>query len=307
MSLDQCLQDIADAGTTLNYNILVGLSDLAPAELGHFAKSWSKIGVDRRRHVIDCMVVTAEENADLDFCSVIKVCLKDPDDQVRQRAIEGLWEVEDRSLILSLVGVLKSDGSGEVRAAAAMALGKFAVLAQDGKVLSKDGDEVRESLLQVLENESEWLGVRRRALESAAPFDMAPIHKYIQWAYDSEDVDLKCSSLYAMGKTGNSNWLPVLYRELQSSLPPMRYEAATACGEIDEEEAAPHLVSLIQDDDLQVQLAAIGALGKIGGSLSKKAIRHCLKMGDPVLEDAAREALEAIQATEDPLSFRFDF
>ena len=307
MSLDQCLQDIADAGTTLNYNILVGLSDLAPAELGHFAKSWSKIDVDRRRHVIDCMIVTAEENADLDFCSVIKVCLKDPDDQVRQRAIEGLWEVEDRSLILSLVEVLKGDGSGEVRAAAAMALGKFAVLAQDGKVLSKDGDEVRESLLQVLENENEWLGVRRRALESAAPFDLTKVHKYIQWAYDSDDVDLKCSSLYAMGKTGSSNWLPVLYRELQSSLPPMRYEAATACGEIDEEEAAPHLVSLIQDDDIQVQLAAIGALGKIGGSLSKKALRHCLKMGDPVLEDAAKEALEAIQATEDPLSFRFDF
>jgi hypothetical protein len=307
LSLDQCLQDIADAGTSLNYNILVGLSDLAPAELGLFAKAWWKIEVSRRRHVIDCMVVNAEENADLDFCSVIKVCLKDSDDQVRQRAIEGLWEVEDRSLILSLMEVLKSDGAGEVRASAAMALGKFASLAQDGKVLSKDGDEVRESLLQALEDENEWLGVRRRALEAAAPFNMAQVHRHIQWAYDSDDQDMKCSSLYAMGKTGNSVWLPVLYRELQSSLPPMRYEAATACGEIDEEESAPHLVSLIQDDDLQVQLAAIGALGKIGGSLAKRALRHCLKMGDQVLEDAARESLEAIQATEDPLSFRFDF
>ncbi len=305
MSLDQWLQDIADANTNLSYPILVELSGLAPSELGQFARSWSKMDVIRRRQVVDSMVVAAEENADLDFASVLRVCFKDPDAKVRQRSIEGVWEIEDRSLILSLTDVLKGDNSGEVRAAAAMALGKFSMLAQDGKILSKDGDQVRESLMQVLEDEDEWLGVRRRALESAAPFDVADVNKHIQLAYNSDDLDLKCSSLYAMGKTGNPNWLQALYRELQSAVPAVRYEAATACGEIDDGDATPHLVSLIQDDDLQVQLAAIRSLGTIGGSLARRALRRCLKMEDPVLEDAAKEALEAVQATEDPLSFPF--
>ena len=307
MSLDQCLQDIAEDGATLNYPILVELSDLAPAELGRFARAWAKIEGSRRRQVVDSLVEVAEENADLDFCSILKVCIKDSDEAVRQKAIEGLWEFEDRSLILSLIEVLKGDSVGEVRAAAAIALGKFAVLAQDGKVLSKDGDQVKASLMQALENEGEWLEVRRRALESAAPFDVDEINRYIQWAYDSDDLNLKGSSLYAMGKTGSSDWLSLLVREVQSSSPRIRYEAANACGEIDDEDAAPHLVPLIQDDDLQVQLAAIGALGKIGGSLSKRALRRCLKMEDPMLEDAAKEALDAIQATDDPLSFRSEF
>ena len=93
---------------------------------------------------------------------------------------------------------------------------------------------------------------------------------------------------------------------LQSPNPPVRFEAANACGELDDEDAVPHLIPLLQDDDIQVQLAAIDALGKIGGPLAKRALRRSLKVGDPVLEDAAREALEDIQATEDPLGFNYE-
>ena len=94
--------------------------------------------------------------------------------------------------------------------------------------------------------------------------------------------------------------MALLFRELQSPNPPIRYEAANACGEMDEEEAAPHLIPLLNDDDLQVQLAAVSALGKVGGLLAKRALRRCLKKEDPVMEEAARSALENIQGIEDP-------
>ena len=303
MSLETCMEDISNEGATLGYPVLMDLSDLTPSELGRFARLWLNVGAERRRKVLECLVDVAEDNPEVDFCSIFKICLKDTDEIVRQKAIGGLWEFEDRSLILSLVEVLQSDESGEVRAAAAIGLGKFASLAQDGKILSKDGELVEECLMGVLKDEKEWLEVRRRALESVAHFASPDINHHIQWAYDSDDPKLKCSSLYAMGRTGESLWLSSLLSELQCANPAVRYEAATACGEIDDEEAAPYLVALLQDDDLQVQLSAIGALGKIGGSLAKRALRRCLKMEDTVLEDASREALEGIQAMEDPLSF----
>ena len=306
MSLEKCLEHISDEGRPLSHSVLIDLSDLAPAELGIFVRTWVKVGLERKADIIDRLVQMAEDSADLDFCAVLKLGLKDPTEAVRQKAITGLWEFEDRSLIPTLVDLLQGDSSGSVRASAAMALGKFASLAGDGKILSKDGELVKGCLMNALQDNAEWLEVRRRALESVAPFNTGDIAEFIQWAYDSDDLDLKCSSLYAMGRTGETEWLPMLFRELQNSRPPMRYEAAHACGELNEEEAAPHLIGLLHDDDLQVQLEAISALGKIGGPLAKKALRRCLKEGDPIVEDAAREGLESIQAMDDPLGFNSD-
>jgi HEAT repeat protein len=264
---------------------------------------WFDVAPQRRSKVVEGLAEMAENTAELDFTSVFKLCLKDSDEAVRQNAIGGLWEFEDRSLILSLVELLKSDSSEQVRASAATALGKFSSLAQDGKLLSRDGDVVMASLMGALKDEGEWREVRRRALEAVAPFNSPDIEQYIHWAYDWEDIDLKCSSIYAMGRTGNPRWLTFLFKELQDPRPPIRYEAANACRELDQEDAAPYLIPLLQDDDFQVQLAAIGALGEIGGTLAKRALRRCLKGGDPVLEDAVRDALENIKAMEDPLAF----
>jgi len=147
--------------------------------------------------------------------------------------------------------------------------------------------------------------VRRRALEAAAVFDANGVQDFIKWAYDSNDLGLKSSSLYAMGKTGESYWLSYLLKELKNPSPPLRYEAANACGELEEEEAIHHLMPLTDDDDFQVQISAIQAIGTIGGPLAKKALRRCLKSGDIAIEDAARECLEIVDASEDLLTFKY--
>ena len=305
MSLDNCLQAISEEDTPLSAPVFTELSDLSPGEVGRFARIWFKVSPERKQKVVERMVELAEDNAELDFSSVFKLSLKDSHDTVRELAIKGLWEFEDRSLIQPLVGILISDNSWKVRAASALALGKFAFLAQDGKILSKDGQLIIDSLMKALRSEDESMEVRRRALESVAAFNNPEINEYIEWAYSSQDLDLKCSSIYAMGQTGDPPWLPVLFKELQSTSPPIRYEAANACGGMNNEEATPYLLPLLHDDDYQVQLAAVSALGEIGGTLAKKALRKSLKEGDPVLEDAARHALENIQGTEDPVGFNF--
>jgi HEAT repeat protein len=256
--------------------------------------------------MISTMVELAEDNPELDFCAIFKMCLKDKDETVLERAMEGLWEYEDRSIIPGLIQILRSNRSPEVRAAAAVALGKFAFLVQDGKLLQKDADAVRENLMAVVADPDEHLEVRRRSMEAVAPFNTPEVKQYICWAYESEDLKLKASSIYAMGRTGEPDWLPILIKELQNKEPAVRYETANACGELGDEEVVPHLISLLQDDDYQVQIAGVNALGKIGGPLAKRVLLRCIKEGDASLEEAARTALDNVRFLEDPMTFTGD-
>ena len=304
MALEEFLETLADASADVANADFIELSDLSPSELGNFARTWFTIPVERQRRIISTMVELAEDNPELDFCAVFKMCLKDQDEVVQGKAIEGLWEYEDRSIITGLVQILRSDRSPEVRSAAAAALGKFSYLIQEGKLLPKDADVVRDNLMDTLEDQDEYLEVRRRSLEAVAPFNTQTIQEYVSWAYNSDDLKLKSSSIFAMGRTGEPNWLPVLIKELQSPEPTVRYETANACGDLGDEEVVPHLVPLLQDDDYQVQMAGLTALGKIGGPLAKRVLLRCIKEGDAVLEDAARGALENVEFLEDPMAYQ---
>ena len=304
MSLDRCLQDMRKKDALLSYSMLIELSSLSSAEMQQFKETWAAVSSKRRLMIIQRLVEMAESNPELHFAAVFKACLKDGDDEVREHAISGLWEEEHRTIVPCLVEMLTSDPSNQVRAKAASALGKFASLAQDGKLLHKDCELVKSSLMQALENEEENTEVRRCALEAVAPFDTSQIREYINWAYGNDDNQWKCSSLYAMGRTGKSEWSQYVIKEMSSPESIIRYGAANACGELGEEEIVPNLISLLQDEDVQVQLAVVNALGNIGGPLAKRALSRCVKIGDPTLEEASREALEIVEAMEDPLAFK---
>jgi len=306
MPLEEFLEALADPAADTPVGEFVELSDLAPAELGVFARTWFGIDAEHQRWIISTMLELAEQNPGFDFSAVFKMCLKDPDEVVLEKAMEGLWESEDRLIVPDLVQVLQSEKSTHVRSLAAVALGKFSDLVQDGKLLLKDGEAIHDSLMAILVNEEEHMEVKRRSLEAIAPFNTEEIQRLVTLAYEDEDLLLKSSSIFAMGRTGEVSWLPVLIKELENPEPSIRYETANACAELAEEESVPHLIALLEDDDDQVQLAGISALGKIGGLLAKKVLAHCVEEGDALLEDAARAELENIEFLEDPMSFTSD-
>ena len=165
------------------------------------------------------------------------------------------------------ITLLNRDPSEDVRAAAATALGKFALLSQTGKLLQKDGARIKQHLMRALLDGDESLSVRRRAMEAVAPFNTDDIQRVIQDAYKSSVKGMRYSAVYAMGKSCDPRWLPTILAELQNSDAAMRYEASNACGELGEEPAVPHLIALFEDDDHQTQISAITAVGNIGGSL----------------------------------------
>ena len=306
MSLEQFLESLTGDSTDLSQSDFIEVSDLMPEELGQFVRTWFTIPVERKRWTISTMVELTEDNPELDFSAVFKLCLKEQDEEVLENAMEGLWEHEDRSVINGLINVLHSSNSHRVRAAAAVALGKFPVLVQEGKILAKDGDAILNSLMKVLDDPDQPVEVVSRSLEAVAPFNTERIRDLVDKSYKSDDLQLKSSSIFAMGRTGDASWLPLLIKELQSPEPGIRYETAHACAELSEDEAVPHLIALLEDDDYQVQLAGISALGKIGGPLAKKVLVNCVKEGDAALEEAARVELENIDFMDDPLGFTSD-
>ena len=303
MTLDNYFSELTDASSTMNHSGLLQLSGLEPSEIKELMGIWSTIPIERRREMMDRMSELSEDNLDMDFASVFRACLSDDDDQVRAKAARGLEDSDDRTLIRPLIDLLLTDASHAVRASAAVSLGKFAVMAQDGKMLKRDAERIRVALLEVIDRKDENLEARRRAIESVASFNSPQVEQIIQRAYDDGNSELKQSAIYAMGQSSDTRWMPTVIQDTRSPDPAIRFEAATACGNLGDEETTPHVVALLNDEDSQVQLASVHALGTIGGSLAKRALQQCLLMDDDAMEEAAKTALLELEFDDDPMAF----
>jgi HEAT repeat protein len=300
-NIRQVINDLVDINKPLINASLADLSNLNSEELSVLAQVWPRIDAERRRRTISRLVELAEENFELNFDNIFKNCLRDPDPEVRTKAIEGLWENEESTLIPPFIRMLNEDSSEAVQAAAAKALSKYAMLAELKKLGPSSSARVSQALLAILMDKTRPREVWRRALEAAAPLSLPEVKKAINEAYASNDPRLKNSAIYAMGRNCDTAWMPVLIKEMSSASPDTRYEAAGACGEICDEEAVPHLIKLTQDSDIEVQQAAISSLGKIGGVKAKQHLLKCLKSADEIVSEAAEQAIKQLEAEEDSL------
>jgi len=304
LPIEETIAHLRNSANPLRSSRLIELSNLDSEELGLFEQAWVAIEPKRRRQIVYRLVELAEDNFELDFDNIFRNCLKDQDAEVRCKAIEGLWENEEPSLVNPLVNLLEDDSSEKVQAAAATALGKFALLAEREKLRSCHKSKICQALLTVIDDESKPIEVRRRALEAASPLSLPQVNRVIMEAYQSRNPKLKVSAIYAMGRNCDLSWLPVLLKELASADAETRYEAVVACGGLGEEEAVPRLIELINDPDTDVWRVAIQALGEIGGSEAKGCLEECLNSPSGLIRQAAEQALRELETWEDPLSFR---
>lgn len=303
-SIEEILRELIDSDQPLMSARLSDLSNLSPDEMGLFSQFWIGVVPGRKLKIISRLVELAEDNVELDFSDIFKFCMDDRDDAVRAKAVEGLWENEEPGLIRLLTGMLEHDESEAVQVAAAMALGNFALLGEHKKLRQEHVEAIRTVLLDTIRDPARSIEVRRRALESVSSFSFPEVKETIQAAYRSDEPVLKVSALFAMGRSCDSSWLPVLMKELSSADAEIRYEAAGALGELEEEDAVPMLVKLLDDPDIDVRLVAIRAMGNIGGNEAKEALKLCLESTSEAIRDSAGHALQQIAAFEDPLSFK---
>ena len=225
---------------------------------------------DQKIQLINRLIELAEDLTELNFDAILSTA-HGPEEEIRRKAIEGLWETEDSSLIEPLIKLMQSDPSPKVRSDSALALGRFAMLAEHKKINPEYMPILCKTLLESY-NESDDIDIKRRALEAVSPLSL-PREEAISEAYYSDDLKLKASALYAMGRNCSLDWINHLIKELSSPVAELRYEAAGACGDLGEEIAVPYLIEVADDDDVDVRIAAIIALGKIGDEEAQEYLK----------------------------------
>lgn len=296
------ISEILDSSLIINNAKLATLSCLNSEEAEFLTELWHDADLDRRRDIISQLVHLNEVDLRLDFSSVFVLSLHDTDEEIRMHAAEGLKGEDNYLLIKPLIKALKEDTSVKVRAAAAMALRELALQGELGNLPTYYRENLYNSLLEVLNDKSEPTEVVRRALEAISPFSLPQVRELIEAAYHTDDIKLKASAIYAMGRNCDLAWLPTLLVELNNDQAEIRYGAAAACGELGAEEAVPHLLDMVTDKDDHVKEAVIKALGEIGNETAKRALRELAKNPQPLIRDAANSALKGIQFCENPLS-----
>ncbi len=268
------------------------MSDLSRQDLRVVQGAWHEIPEERRVYVIRSLVEDAKQNIHLQLGRLLRLGLTDANSEIRQLAIEGLWEEITEDLIGPFVQMLLNDSEAAVREAAAKALGPFILAGELDEIDTSLSIRAEEALLSVLQNEMEALAVQCRALESIAFSSEAGIRQIIEDAYYSPYEDMQVSALNAMGRSADIRWRSLVQAELQNPSAAMRAAAARACGELEVQAAQQELLELLLDDSQEVRLGVIFALGRLGGEQAVEALNVVVNSGDELESEAAALALE---------------
>jgi HEAT repeat protein len=297
MAITSHIQAIGASDHKLAMRDLKPLSGLGREERRDFWPAWIAITPRRRAEIARSMIELAEDDIELDFAAAQIWMLDDDDSEVRANAIEGLWENTSTTLLHQMLRLMRSDPAPNVRAAATVSLSRFAYQAELDEIDARDSQALCDGLLAMISDVRQPLEVRRRALESAGYFGSSDeIQRQIELAYTSDEQLLRESALVAMGRSMLERWLPTIGRELESQSPALRYEAARAAGEMAEgaRTLLPKLAQLLNDHDSEVALAAIWALGQVGGDAAKRMLQQVRKSEDETRRQAATDALDEL-------------
>lgn len=305
MEFDVYLDALADGSKRLEIRNLQNLSNLETDQAAQLDRRWTDIDVRRRRRVVQELTDLIEDNVELDFSTVFRRALRDDDPDVRVAAIRGLWENEEPDLIDPYVRLLEKDESPAVRSEAALALGRFAVQAAQGRLRERHFERVEAGLRRVIENRNETDEVRARALEAIGALDAPWVRQAVSEAYESGEHRLKVSAVHAMGRSAAPRWLPLVSKEISSDEAELRYEAAVAAGTIGDDSVAESLLPLLVDEDVDVRQAATNALGEMGGPRAREALMIMLDSESDATREAAAAALAALDFEHDPLGLKF--
>lgn len=291
-SLESTLEllEAQDPGA-VSASIYYGLSDLSQAEIDRVQSVWQMLTSDYRLKVMQELTEASESNYELEYSAMGFLGLNDDDAAVREAAIELLWYDESVEMMTRLLNMAEWDESNAVRAAAVSALGRFLLLGEYDEISEAQNSQIQDMVANLLMDEQEEVEVRRRALEAIANSSHEIVTDAIEEAYHGDDRFMRVSAVFAMGRTCDERWRDTILRELNSSDPELRYEAARAAGEIGLSEAVPLLGKLAVEPDRETQEAAIWSLGEIGGS---EAMHILSTLAERSQESDDDELIEAI-------------
>ncbi|MEX2143335.1 MAG: HEAT repeat domain-containing protein [Anaerolineales bacterium] len=276
ISFDEVVLALRDEEHPFPARYLYRLSALEGEELGLIRRVWFALSAQRRLGILEDLETLAESNTLLQFDAVNQVALRDEDPRVRVTAIRSLWPSEQAVIVPQLLDLLDHDESAEVRAQAASGLGRFIYLGEVGKLPEHTLKEIETRLLREVDGKGDWL-IRRRALESLGYSSRPEVPDLIEQAYEHGSEEWVASALYAMGRSADDRWAPIVIESLKDNNLELSREAVRAAGELELNDALPVLVDLLQDEDSELRLAAAWSLSQIGGEVVAEVLAELLE------------------------------
>lgn len=292
IKFDQLLRTLIEDNAPLTRATVRRLSNLGEAEQKSLMQSWGKIPVARRQAVLQEVSDMAEDEFDTDFSALTRLALTDLNDNLREAAIETAYLDESAEMLNRLLPLASVDPSPTVRAAAVSALGRYILQAELGKFSQSWARLAQRVALKLYHNQQEDIRVRCRALEAISNSSRSEVTTLIRDAYQSDDARLRASAIYAMGRTCDEQWTRIVMTELESDDPTIRYEAVRAAGELELDEAVPHIGRLLRDADRQTLEVGIWALGEIGGGESQRILNSLFEVAEDHDDEKLIEILE---------------
>ncbi len=270
-----------------------GLSDLDDVSMRVFEPIWQKLSADYKRKIVTELAEASEANFDFNFDALGYIALDDLDSGVRSSGIELLWINESLSLLSRLIDLAENDESTEVRASAISEIGRFILLGEYEDIPEQEATRAQDVAIGLLNDTTEDIQVRRRALEAISNSSLDFVSEAIQEAYESDEHIMRVSAVFAMGRSfDNELWGETVLRELRNDDPEIRYEAARAAGELEVEEAVTLLGQLAVVDEREIKQVAIWSLGEIGGTHAMRLLTALAEDAEEAEDEDLKEAIE---------------
>lgn len=290
-TLDDALAEMAsDSDNLPSPDVLYGLSGLSSADMAKLKPVWDALDPTYCRILMQMLVDASESNFELTYDAIGYANLDAKQAEVRQAAIELLWEDKSLSLMKRLIEIVQKDSHVLVQAEAAKALGRFILLGELGDLPESETQNAQDVLLNILQQDTLAIEIRRQALESVANCTRKDIIALIDKAYKSDDDDLRASAVVAMGRTCDARWENNILHELEEG--DNQLESVRAAGELQLDEAVAHIVNCIPDANRELLETVIWALGEIGGKEATRTLEILSEKAEADSDDVLLELID---------------
>ena len=284
-------------GVVPSDDTLRAIAGLTRAESEALLEQWGEWPDDVVVGTVERLADISSQDAGVEFDELFASCMFHPLDEVREQSVSAVSGNGDSRMIDALSDLLLADSSDEVRAAAAVALGAYADFAEAGRVSPQRVDRLREVLEVATDDPATSVAGAALIAYSGLP-DGEP-SEVIERKFDadSEDSDALAFSYAAMGRSSERHWLPEVLHALDHPSAKVRAAATLAFGDLaDPDDGLGYLETLLDDDELDVQLAAVAALRTIGTSDARAMLTQTIELtSEPDVRDRAEQALEQLR------------
>lgn len=292
------LEKLLDAGDGVGEAAALALRKLGPGSEAAIRVALREGTSTRRRAVLPA--VTRASSA-----PEVKLCLEDPDPEVRSLAADALARVGATSAVAAIFRLLSDPNPRVVQTAtgAIQALGTAETKALALAAAAAPDPAVKRSALRILAYfgygealphflesiRSPDVRLREVALAGLPFLDDARAHEALLAAARDASVETRRAATRAIGHTPSSNprLVAALLAGLEDADAWVRYYAAQALGRLGAEAASRRLTELLRDPAGQVRVAAVEALSHFRNDLAMEALRAAAASDEPDLRRAA--------------------